>query len=71
MSLEQIQWELKTRARAKDVPLDTIRDTLVKLSRGDLIDYLELGGWFPQNQRPDSAGIFESLGQDRGRRAAV
>lgn len=51
VSLEQIQHELKTR-EGKDVPLDTIRDILVKLSRGDLVDYLELGGWFRKVNDP-------------------
>jgi hypothetical protein len=51
VSLEQIQRELKIR-EGTDVPLDTIRETLVKLSRGDLIDYLELGGWFRKVKDP-------------------
>jgi len=51
VSLEQIQRELKTR-EGKDVPLDTIREILVKLSRGDLVDYLELGGWFRKVNDP-------------------
>ena len=51
ISLEQLQQELKTREGHK-VPLDTIRDILVKLSRGDLVDYLELGGWFRKVNDP-------------------
>lgn len=51
VSFEQIQRELKIR-EGKDVSLDAIRDTLVKLSRGDLIDYLELGGWFRKVKDP-------------------
>ncbi len=51
VSVEQIQHELKAR-EGKDVPLDTIRDILVKLSRGDLVDYLELGGWFRKVNDP-------------------
>lgn len=43
--LDRIQQELKAR-EGKEVSLDTIRDVLVKLSRGDLLEYLELGGWF-------------------------
>ncbi len=45
--VEQIQQELNIRD-GKDVPLDTIRDILVKLARGDLIDYLDL---IPRNKR--------------------
>jgi hypothetical protein len=45
------QQELKAR-EGKDVPLDTIREILVKLSRGDLVDYLELGGWFRKINDP-------------------
>jgi len=51
ISLEQLQQELKTR-EGQDVSLDTIRDILVKLSRGDLVDYLELGGWFRKVDDP-------------------
>ncbi len=51
VSLEQIQQALKAR-EGKDVPLDTIREILVKLSRGDLVDYLELGGWFRKVNDP-------------------
>jgi hypothetical protein len=36
----------------KDVPVDIIRDVLIKLSRGDLLDYMELGGWFRKVQDP-------------------
>jgi hypothetical protein len=45
LNLERIQRELKAR-EGTDVSLDTIRNVLVKLSRGDLLEYLELGGWF-------------------------
>ncbi|WP_446008011.1 hypothetical protein [Candidatus Electrothrix sp.] len=51
ISLEQLQQELKAR-EGRDVPLDTIRDILVRLSRGDLVDYLELGGWFRKINDP-------------------
>ncbi len=51
VSVEQIQRELKAR-EGKDVALDTIREILVKLSRGDLVDYLELGGWFRKVNDP-------------------
>ncbi|MBV7335628.1 restriction endonuclease [Chloroflexi bacterium TSY] len=45
ISLERIQSELKAK-EGKDVPLDTIREILVRLSRGDLLEYRELGNWF-------------------------
>ncbi len=32
--------------------LETIRDVLVKLSRGDLLDYKEFGGWFGKLNDP-------------------
>jgi hypothetical protein len=51
IDIERIQRELRER-EGQEVPLDTIRDVLVKLSRGDLIDYLELGGWFRKVDDP-------------------
>ena len=51
ISLEQLQQELKAR-EGREVPLETIREILVRLSRGDLVDYLELGGWFRKINDP-------------------
>ena len=51
ISLERIQQELKRR-EGHDVPLDTIRHVLIRLSRGDLVEYLELGGWFRKVKDP-------------------
>jgi hypothetical protein len=34
------------------VSIEVIRDVLIKLSRGDLLDYMELGGWFRKVQDP-------------------
>jgi hypothetical protein len=48
---ERIQHELK-RQEGKDVPIEKIQDVMIKLSRGDLIDYKELGGWFTQVNDP-------------------
>jgi|GEM_PF-305180 len=45
IDLERIQQQLWERDRQK-VSIETIRDTLVRLSRGDLLEYMELGGWF-------------------------
>jgi hypothetical protein len=51
ISLEQLRQELKVR-EGKEVPLETIREILVRLSRGDLVDYMELGGWFRKINDP-------------------
>jgi len=51
LDIERIQRELEEREGTR-VPLDTIRDVLVKLSRGDLLEYLELGGWFRKVKDP-------------------
>ena len=51
LDVERIQRELEAREGTR-VPLDTIRDVLVKLSRGDLLEYLELGGWFRKVKDP-------------------
>ncbi|QTA82450.1 p-loop domain-containing protein [Desulfonema limicola] len=51
LNIERIQQELLKR-EGKEVSLDTIRDVLIKLSRGDLLEYLELGGWFRRVKDP-------------------
>ncbi|MBL7063557.1 MAG: hypothetical protein ISS49_05015 [Anaerolineae bacterium] len=51
LDVERIQRELEAREGTR-VSLDTIRDVLVKLSRGDLLEYLELGGWFRKVKDP-------------------
>ncbi|RKZ45656.1 MAG: hypothetical protein DRR08_33970 [Candidatus Parabeggiatoa sp. nov. 2] len=48
---EQIQQELRER-EGKEVSLAQIREVLIKLSRGDLLEYMELGGWFRKVQDP-------------------
>ncbi len=45
LDLERIRRELRER-EGQNVSLDTIREVLIKLSRGDLLQYMELGGWF-------------------------
>jgi hypothetical protein len=37
---------------SKPVPIEKIRKVLIKLSRGDLIDYKEFGGWFGKISDP-------------------
>jgi hypothetical protein len=51
ISLERIQRQLKEK-EGQDVPLETIREVLIRLSRGDLLEYRELGGWFHKVDDP-------------------
>ncbi len=51
LDIERIRRELESREGTR-VSLDTIREVLVKLSRGDLLEYLELGGWFRKVKDP-------------------
>ena len=51
IDLDRIQRQIREK-EGRDVSLDVIRDVLIKLSRGDLLDYMELGGWFRKVQYP-------------------
>ena len=51
LDLNRIQRELSDR-EGRDVSIETIRDVLIKLSRGDLLEYMELGGWFRKIDDP-------------------
>ncbi len=51
LDLDRIRKELAER-EGKVVPMETIRDVLIKLSRGDLLQYMELGGWFRKIDDP-------------------
>lgn len=51
LNLERIQRTIRER-EGGDVSLETIRDVLVRLSRGDLVEYLELGDWFRRVKDP-------------------
>jgi AAA+ ATPase superfamily predicted ATPase len=51
IDLDRIHRQLLEK-EGKDVPIEVIRDVLIKLSRGDLLDYMELGGWFRKVQDP-------------------
>lgn len=62
ISLERIQHELKIR-ESKDVSLDTIRNVLIRLSRGDLLEYRELGGWFQKVDVPILVEFFKVCGR--------
>jgi len=70
LDLDRIQRELVKR-EGKHVPMETIRDVLIKLSRGDLLQYMELGGWFRKIDDPILLeflkvwGRIEVEGQDK------
>jgi len=51
IDLKQIQQALLEKD-FQTVSLEKIREVLIKLSRGDLVDYLELGGWFRKIKDP-------------------
>ena len=51
IDLSQIQQALLEQDN-QDISLEKIREVLIKLSRGDLLDYLELGGWFRKVKDP-------------------
>ncbi|TGO02107.1 hypothetical protein PN36_30305, partial [Candidatus Thiomargarita nelsonii] len=51
IDLTQIQQALLERDY-QTVSLEQIREVLIKLSRGDLLDYLELGNWFRKVKDP-------------------
>ncbi|MDL1963837.1 MAG: hypothetical protein LWW98_05775 [Deltaproteobacteria bacterium] len=72
LDLDRIQKELAER-EGKVVPMETIRNVLIKLSRGDLLQYMELGGWFRKIDDPILLeflkvwGRIEVEGHDRAR----
>ncbi|HLC16350.1 MAG TPA: hypothetical protein VJL89_09005, partial [Thermodesulfovibrionia bacterium] len=51
LDIKHIQTVLEEK-EGKLVPIDTIRDTLIKLSRGDLLEYMQFGGWFRKIDDP-------------------
>ncbi|MCP4646487.1 MAG: hypothetical protein GY852_01975, partial [bacterium] len=51
LNVERIQREIQKR-EGRHVSLDDVRDVLIKLSRGDLVEYLELGNWFRRVKDP-------------------
>ncbi len=72
LNLERIRREIRKR-EGTEVPLETIRDVLIKLSRGDLLEYLEMGDWFRRVKDPILLeflkvwGRIEVEGHDRAR----
>jgi len=51
IDLERIQNELKRQENA-DVPLQKIREILIRLARGDLLEYKAFGNWFGKISDP-------------------
>ncbi|MCP4111909.1 MAG: hypothetical protein GY749_41335 [Desulfobacteraceae bacterium] len=51
LNVERIQRVIQER-EGRHVSLEDVRDVLIKLSRGDLVEYLELGGWFRRVKDP-------------------
>ena len=49
--MDRIQREVSER-EGRQVSMETIRDVLIKLSRGDFLEYMELGGWFRKVDDP-------------------
>jgi hypothetical protein len=62
IDLDRIHRQLLEK-EGKDVSVDIIRDVLIKLSRGDLLDYMELGGWFRKVQEPILLEFLKVWGQ--------
>jgi hypothetical protein len=72
IDIKRIQQELKERDN-QAVSIERIKSVLIKLSRGDLIDYKEFGGWFGKINDPILLDFLKVWGrievekQDRGR----
>ncbi|MCP4170764.1 MAG: hypothetical protein GY758_08345, partial [Fuerstiella sp.] len=45
------------------VPTETIRDVLIRLSRGDLLEYMELGDWFRKTDDPILLDFLRAWGK--------
>ncbi len=72
IDLERIRSELWERDRQK-VSIEQIRDVLIKLSRGDLVEFLELGNWFRKVDDPILVEFLKVWGRItvEGRRAVT
>ena len=70
IDLKRIQRELKNQ-ESKDVPLSKIQEIMIKLARGDLLEYKMLGNWFCKISDPilndflKVWGLIEVEHQDR------
>ena len=71
IDIKRIQQQLKERD-GQEVSIETIKEVLIKLSRGDLIDYKSFGGWFGKINDPILVDFLKVWGkieverQDRG-----
>jgi len=71
LDLKRIQQALAEQ-EGKNVSIEQIKTVLIKLSRGDLVQYMELGGWFRKVNDPILLeflkvwGRIEVQGQDGG-----
>ncbi|MCP4752554.1 MAG: hypothetical protein GY866_16820, partial [Proteobacteria bacterium] len=59
---EDIQRQLAEK-EGSEVSLDIIRNVLVRLSRGDLLEYMELGGWFRKMDDPILLDFIKAWGK--------
>ena len=59
---ERIRAELRKR-EGRDVSVEAVQDTLIKLSRGDLLEYNELGGWFRKIDDPILLEFLKAWGR--------
>ncbi len=68
---ERIQRQLAEK-EGTHVDIGEIRDILIHLSRGDLLDYMELGGWFRKTDDPILLDFLKAWGkfEVEGRRQA-
>ena len=72
LDLARIQEEVQKR-EGREVSIEEIREVLIKLSRGDLLEYMELGDWFRKVTDPILLaflkvwGRIEVDGQDQSR----
>jgi len=62
IDINRIQQQLLERD-GQQVSIETIREILIKLSRGDLIDYKEFGGWFGKVDDPILLDFLKVWGQ--------
>jgi len=62
ISLERIQQELEAR-EGKIVSLETIHEVLIRLSRGDLLEYFAFGNWFRKVDDPILIEFLRVWGQ--------
>ncbi|MDM8525273.1 hypothetical protein QUF80_18025 [Desulfococcaceae bacterium HSG8] len=62
ISPEDIRKQLAEK-EGTNVKIETVRDVLVMLSRGDLLEYMELGGWFRKTDDPILSDFLKVWGR--------